>query len=346
MKKVQVETIQEKTAADLIDDLNHCRYSILDSIGCRKLRLEMFLPGLVSAIIVRYLVWKAKRKSGNNWTATVRGYLIKLFKRGAPYRVEPNDKVPINTGGIVIGFNHPSLGEILRLIALVSKHYPYNSYLFPVNLPWYEALCPVVDKMEEAGFKLTPIVTPSTRKKILKVAGTEMAKIADDINVGFNHAYLGLAKEFINNGDIVIVAPSATRQEKVFRTDAELAKKEKIEPGTMSLLATNLSRGVDKEGVRIIPIAVNPPAGAGRGLNLRSFYRFGIAEPFTLGEAVELTKERYGDFRGRLFDYEFLARIAVKLFTMHCHGIIAPFKEDYSMNGLAEILEESKKVVY
>ena len=81
MKKVQVETIQEKTAADLIDDLNHCRYSILDSIGCRKLRLEMFLPGLVSAIIVRYLVWKAKRKSGNNWTATVRGYLIKLFKR-------------------------------------------------------------------------------------------------------------------------------------------------------------------------------------------------------------------------------------------------------------------------
>ena len=80
MKKVPIGEIQEKSNEEIISDLHACRYSLLDSMGCRKLRLEMFLPGKISAVFVRYLIWKAKRKSGKNWTTTVRSYIIKLFK--------------------------------------------------------------------------------------------------------------------------------------------------------------------------------------------------------------------------------------------------------------------------
>ena len=188
MKKVQKEVLVEKTAEEQIDDLKNCRYSILNSLGCRKLRLEMFLPGLVSSLIVRFITRRAKRKMGDGWRRSVRRQLVKLFDWGAPYELEGG--MIINNFGLVIGFNHPSLGEILRLIGLVSKYYPNDVYLFPVNLPWYEALCPVLEKMEEAGFYLTPIVTPSTRQKIEQVAGKDALKIANQIGAGFNSVYL------------------------------------------------------------------------------------------------------------------------------------------------------------
>ena len=343
MKKVNVEEIQSKSREELIDDLNHCRYSILDSIGCKKLRLEMKLPGLASAIIVRYLVWKAKRNHGENWTTNVRSYLIKLFKKRAPYTIKKGENVPVNSGGIVIGFNHPSLGEILRIIALVSKNYPYDNYLFPVNLPWYEALCPVVDKMEEAGFKLTPIVTPSTRRKIEKVAGEKMLKLADELNAKFNTAYMNLCRKFLKNGDVVVVAPSATRQATIFKTDEQLCQKEKIEPSTMSLLTMALTREKDlSSGLKFVPIAVKPQGGFKRGLNLGMMYEFGVAESFTLDEAIDLTKERYGECRGRKFDFEFLARISIRMFHLGNYKMIAPFVEDWAMDGLAKIMEPSK----
>lgn len=343
VKKAQIEEIREKSKEELLDDLNSCRYSLLDSIGCRKLRLEMFFPGLASSLIVRYLVWKAKKNSKENWTSTVKGYLIKLFKKRAPYRINESDHIPPNTGGIVIGFNHPSLGEILRLIALVSKYYAYDNYLFPVNLPWYEALCPVVDKMEEAGFKLTPIITPSTRKKIAKLTDEETMKVVDSIAGSLNGVYIDLCKKFVKNGDVIVVAPSATRQKFVYKTDAMLEKTEKIEPGTMSLLATTLARGAEYANASFVPVTVIPPEDYGRGLNLGGMYRFGVSEPFSLKEAAALSKERYGDCRGRAFDYEFLGRIAVKMFDMEGFKKIAPFEDESAMQSLANLVENSKK---
>ena len=341
MKKVQIEELKKKSKEEILDDLRQCRYSLLDSIGCKRLRLEMFIPGLVSAIIVRFLYWKAKRKSGEDWIRTIRSYLVKLFEKHAPYELTRDDKLPKNDGGLVIGFNHPSLGEILRLIALISKEYPENNYLFPVNLPWYEALCPVVDKMKEAGFYLTPIVTPSTKRKIEKTAGKDMLDLAMSIGVGFNTTYLSLCRKFAKAGDIIIVAPSATRQATIFKTDAELCKRTRIEPPTMSLLAQTFARGKEKsDQLKILPIAVIPPVEGKRGLNLRSVYKFGICEPYTISEAIELTKEKYEPCNGRKFDFDFLGRIAVKMFRSGKHDYIAPLSSQAAIDGLAKLFEE------
>ncbi len=341
MKKVKIEELEKKSKEEVIDDLRNCRYSLLDSIGCKKLRLEMLIPGLASAIIVRFLCWKAKRKDGKNWTRTVRNYIVKLFKKHAPYEINHGDKIPENNGGLIIGFNHPSLGEILRLIGLISKEYPDNKYLFPVNLPWYESLCPVIDKMKEAGFYLTPIVTPSTKQKIEKTAGKEMLDLAISIGAGFNNVYLKLCSKFAKAKDIILVAPSATRQATVFKTDEELCKKAKVEPATMSLLAQALSRDVKKsDELKFLPITVVPPRGYGRGLNLDGVYKFGISEPISFLEAIELSKSKYMPAGGRKLDFEFLKRIAVKMFRIGNHSMIAPLGTEASINGLAQLFDE------
>ncbi len=341
MKKVRIEELEKKSKEELIDDLRHRRYSLLDSIGCRKLRLEMFIPGLVSAIIVRFLCWKAKRKDGENWTKTVRGYIVKLFEKHAPYELSRGDVLPENTGGLIIGFNHPSLGEILRLIGLISKEYPENNYLFPVNLPWYESLCPVVDKMKEAGFYLTPIVTPSTKRKIENTAGKEMLEKVMSIGTGFNMVYMNLCKKFAKAKDIIVVAPSATRQATIYKTDAELSKKVRIEPQTMSLLVQTLSREVKKsDELKFLPIAVVPPNGYKRGLNLDEEYKFGICEPFGFLEAIELSKEKYQPANGRKFDFDFLGRIAIKMFHIGKHDYIAPLRCQDAIDGLAKLFEK------
>lgn len=341
MKKVPIGEIQEKSNEEIISDLHACRYTLLDSMGCRKLRLEMFLPGKISAIFVRYLIWKAKRKSGKNWTTTVRSYIIKLFKKLAPYTFDRNDQMPLNSGGIVIGFNHPSLGEILRLIAIVSKQYPYNNYLFPVNLPWFEALCPVIDLMKEAGFILTPIVTPSTRAKIAKEAGEEMADFAMSANRGFNNTYINLCREFAENGDIILVAPSATRQRTVFKSDEELTMKQKIEPQTMSLIASALSRVKNIDRLQFLPVAVVPERKVKRGLNLRDLYCFGISKAFSALEAKQLSREKAGSSGGRMFDYAFLGRIAAKMFHMGNYALIAPLEDAEALDALGKILEST-----
>ena len=338
MRKVPLEDIQVKKSSQIVDDLRHRRYSLLDSLGCRKLRREMAIPGFISRLIVHFLCRMAVRKDGENWPARVKRALIKLFDRFAKYELVGT--MPENVHGMVIGFNHPSLGEILRLIGLVAKYYPNSRYLFPVNLPWYEALCPVIDQMQDVGFYLTPIITPSTRRKITKVADAEKAQIADSINVGFNRIYLDLCKEFVDNWDVILVAPSATRQATLFKTDAALAHEERIEPQTMSLLASTISRGSGPVDCRYQTIAVIPPANYAKGLNLCSTYKFVLGSSFTSNSVKQLCREKYGSgFNGRRFDYDFACEIGRQLFRSGATKLIAPLENERAINALVKFIK-------
>lgn len=335
--KVQIEDLEKKSKETLIDDLEKCRYSILDSIGCRKIRLEMFIPGLISAIIVRFLCWIAKLRDGENWPKTVRNYIIKLFRRFAGYRIYRDDKLPDKQGGLIIGFNHPSLGEILRLISLVSKEYPDNSYLFPVNLPWFEALCPVIGKMREAGFYLTPIITPSTRNKIESLVKKDIFEQVYKIGKAFNNTYIELCQKFVQSKDIILVAPCATRQTTVFKTDEALCQKTKVEPQTLSLLVQTIARQKNATETMFLPVAVVPPSDFNKGLNLQKFYTFGICKAIDFAEAISLSKQTYTSDRGRKLDFEFLRRISLKLFEMGEYDFIAPLETDESIDGLSNL---------
>ena len=339
MKKQKIEILREKPKEELINDLRNRRCSILRAIKCHKLRLEMFLPGIVCTIIVRLLCFIAKLKDRKEWINTIRTYFTKVLDKYAPYEIDSRDKLPINRSGLVLGFNHPSLGEILRLLDLVMKEYPNHRYLFPVNLPWYEALCPVIEKLEVAGIYITPVITPSTRQKIERTAGAKAVEKIAPITISFNGVYLNLCRDFAKTGDIILVAPSATRQQTVFNTDFELCQRKKIEPQTMSLLVQTLAKKVENCVVEFVPLAVRPPSGYKKGLNLSETYLIGVGEMFGFDEAYELTNDKYGAFRGRKFDFEFLARISRRLFSMGKHDMIAPLKSDDAINGLAELFK-------
>ena len=42
----------------------------------------------------------------------------------------------LSYASFVVGFNHPSLGEIFRLISLGFEAYPDKPFYFPINIPW------------------------------------------------------------------------------------------------------------------------------------------------------------------------------------------------------------------
>lgn len=341
MGKVPIKEIQGKSKDELISDLRARRYSLLDSVNCKRLRLEMLPLGIVARIIVNRLYAKSKRESGEKWAETAKKRLVKLLEWGAPYEFGLNNSRPMNTGGLVIGFNHPSLGEIIRLISFVSDEYPENKYLFPVSLIWYEALCPVIDKMEAAGFYLTPIVTPTVKQKISKFAKKDELDLISVIGQSFNTVYMNLCREFVKNKDIIILAPSATRQKYIFKTDAMFAREEKVEPQTMSLLMTALRKDAKDSDLKLLPITIVPPKESDNGLNLFQVYRFGAGEMFSFSKAFELSKAKYGEFLGRELDYEFLARISKIAFYMGRYDMIAPFEKEDSLNPLARILDFS-----
>ncbi len=346
MKKVQIEIIQEKTANELKADLKNRRYSILDSIGCKKLRTKMLFLGCVATVLVSLYIFLSKLLSGKEWKLRFRRFIVSVLKRPTPYLLDEGDVLPKRGNGMVIGFNHPSLGEILRIIELLAKEYPEKNYLFPVTLPWFEAFCPIVDKLSEAGIVITPIVTPSVLKKVEEIAGKEQADILNKMNRGFNSEYLNLCKEFLSKGDVVVVAPAATRQRTVFNTDEEIMMKTKISPQTMSFLVSMLSRNNSFEDVIILPIAVKPEKGFKNGVNVGMIYRLGVTEAFTFDEAVKLTNEKYGDFNGRKFDYEFLGRITKKMFKMYEYDLIAPFENEGAYDYLAKILDYTNEAAY
>ena len=321
MRKISVSELRTKNCKTIIDDINNCRYSILESIGCHRLRMEMLIPGLLSKWIGKFLFWKAGDSDSQFWDQRVKKELGKLFAWAAPSTVY--GKPPKNKHGIVIGFSHPSLGEILRLIDFSVQFYPESPMVFPVNLPWYEALCPIVGQLEKAGVYLTPIITPSTLRKIFRVNPDADDKVINSIRGEFEAEYIKLCREFSDHG-VILVAPSATRQRTVFQSEAAAKGNAKINPPTMSMIASMIARRKDAD-CRFVPVSIKPPKNFTRGLNLFRRYELRVNTSIDMEQARALSKERYGtDFRGHHFDLIFLEHLARGLRKMKANDLIYP----------------------
>ena len=186
--------------------------------------------------------------------------------------------------------------------------------LFPVNLPWYEALAPFYDKIKMLGIIITPTITPATWGKMIDLGltkGTPLYEAGNRIKHEFRDMYTNLSHEIIKQGGVIFVAPSATRQATVFKSPAVYNGEEPVIP-TMSLLALRLYRDPEMQ-CDFLPMAVLPPEGFKRGLNIRKKYKL---IPGNLMTAKEI-RERY--FHDKTpdklegFDYDFHRKIAEKL---------------------------------
>lgn len=284
-------------------------YSLLKSLGGEKLRREMVPVGKVCRMVVDYLVkMTGPKKDTSRHAENAQKKLVRVLSRITPG--EYDGFVGDNKNGLVVGFNHPSLGEIARILTMKIDKMGGRTMLFPVNLPWYEALCTYYDKIKLLGIIITPTITPSTWNKLGLKEGTNLYNNATRIKHEFREAYTRESHDIVKNGGVIFVAPSATRQAKVFKTPAVYRKEEDIIP-TMAVLALRLLKDPEMN-CDFLPMGVLPPKRHGRGLNLYKKYKLIPGEMMTADEIRAKYFNKDGSAPERLegFDWDFHKRIA------------------------------------
>lgn len=309
MKNLSIEEIKAMPATDLVDGLRKRRFSLLQSLGFRKLKAEMNFTGFVCWAIIALTGLRKEAKPEQfkmNIKSKGRQRVIDILGRAAPCYVK--NIFPHPDSGMVIGFNHPSLGEILRFIYICADNYEDRVNLFPVNLPWYEAIMPIADDLEKIGIYIMPVLTPSTKRKMAKKADEETMKVVESLSTALTALYQQKCVEFVKNKDAVWVAPTATRQKTIFKTKDCYFGKEGIEPQTMTFLAFALQRS-KVEKCQFLAVGVVPPEDFGRGLNLFRSYKLDVGKAVTMETARKETRTRMTDCPGSLFEFNYLLRI-------------------------------------
>ena len=260
--------------------------TFLESIKAYNLKKEVKMTGLICRSLVNTITIASDEK--------LRKIGIKLLDLIAPAKLLAD--FPKTNHGIIIGFNHPSLGEIFRLISLGFKYYTERRFLFPVNLPWFEELIPVEDKLHRLGIYIMPMITPSTEIKLKKLCEGDEERLIkiQNTKVMYERQYMRTAKRFASEGTLIFVAPSATRQAEVIS--------DHIHP-TMTLLAHMVYKGSEENAI-FLPVTVLEPKRNNRKLNLFKTYGIYPCEPFSASEVKELAEKHSRDF-----DLAFLTRI-------------------------------------
>lgn len=314
MSKKTFSEKQLKTLSteEIIDKIQHENYSLLTTLGAEKLRTEMVPVGKVCNLAIDYVLGTTGPKNDEvKHIHNARVKLVKKLKKLTPGEYTGFSKDPKN--GLIIGFNHPSLGEIARILMMKMDVMGDKPMLFPVNLPWYEALAPDYDRIRSLGIIITPTITPSTWTKINLEKDTELYEAGSRLKREFRDLYTTRSHEIMKEGGIIFVAPSATRQSTVFKNRAVYEKEEPIIP-TMSVLALELFSDPEVN-CDFLPMAVLPPEGYKKGLNFFKNYKLKAGEIMTAEEIRKKYMKNVTKDTTKLpdLDYEFHKRIADKL---------------------------------
>lgn len=304
--KKQLATL---SAEEIIDKIQHENYSLLTTLGAEKLRKEMVPVGKICNAAIDYVLGTTGPKNDAVLHShNARMKLVKKLKKLTPGDYSGFPKDPEN--GMVIGFNHPSLGEIARILMMKMDVMGDKPMLFPVNLPWYEALAPDYDRILKLGIIITPTITPSTWGKMKLEKGTELYEAGSRLKREFRDLYTKRSHETLKEGGIIFVAPSATRQTTVFKTKAVFDREEPIIP-TMSVLALELYKDPEMN-CDFMPMAILPPEGYKKGLNFFKNYKLIPGEVMSAEEIRKKYLKKNADKLPEL-DFEFHQRIADKL---------------------------------
>lgn len=302
--------LADLSAEEIINKIKYDNYSLLTTLGSENLRKEMIPVGRACNTAINYFFSTTGPKHDiEKHNQAARRKLVKTLSRLTPgsYDGMPKD----SDRGLVVGFNHPSLGEIARILTMKIDIMGDKPMYFPVNLPWYESLAPNSDRIERLGIILTPTITPSTWRKMDLVEGTVRYNAGKRLKKDFRDIYTNLSDAAIKKGGVIFVAPSATRQTTVFKNAAEYNKTESIIP-TMSVLALRLLS--DPEiNCDFLPLAVLPPQGYKRGLNFHKSYQLIPGKCMTASYIRKKYFTTPHPERLDGFDWDFLKRIADEL---------------------------------
>ena len=306
-----IDELKSLSAEEIIEKIQNENYSLLTTLGADKLRKEMVPVGKACRAAVAYFLNVKPKDNSRAHSYNARAKLVKTLKKVAPANYKAADFPTDSKKGLVIGFNHPSLGEILRLVMMKVDILGEKPMLFPVNLPWYESMAKDYERLLQLGIIITPTITPATWKKMNLPKDTEIYEVANKIKHDFKELYIKLSEKNVQNGGVIFVAPSATRQATVFKNKAVYKKQEEIIP-TMSVLALQLYKR-PKMDCDFLPVAIVPPEGFKRGLNLGKSYSLKPAKLMTADKIRKKYFKTKNPKRLENFDYDFHQALAKKL---------------------------------
>jgi hypothetical protein len=279
-------SLKERSGQEICDLLDSGDISILEELGAGDLRKEMDRVGGLCTFFIKQICRK-KDDEGLRRRASL------LIRAVAPSGM--NGSLPQCDETVVVGFNHPSLGEVCRLLYIGMENYPGREFLFPVNLPWYESIVGIIPELKRLGINITPMMTPATEAKLNARFEGDQEKL-DDIEflrMVFDRRYIREIKSISQKKGVIFVAPSATRQKEIIG--------DYVHP-SMTVVAHLVLKGGRR--ATFVPVAVISPVLANRELNLFRRYRFIPCDTFSSEEVSELTAGR-----DRAFDFTFLRRI-------------------------------------
>ena len=332
MRKVfPINEISQKRPRQIIDDMSSAHYSLLRTLGCGSYNVAYAWVRFACLFFLNMARNRARKHTDKPYCTALKEALSGIFACGAPSYIPPTASFPKlrdDEGnydcGLIIGFNHPSLGEIIRLMGICMRSYPDRKYLFPVNIIWFEALAPVIRRLEELDFYITPIITPSAKETLLSRCKTpEQKALVERLARGFSDVYVSRCAEFIADKQITLVAPSARRREHIFPDVESSIGHKPIDPQTMTLITASLLR--KKHKFALLPVAVIPPVDASRGLNLLQRYTILPCPAISAQMAEHMFKQSEKDCKSRRLERYFLESIATRLRENGAgHMIIGP----------------------
>lgn len=324
--KLTVLALGGMSVSEILSLIESGELSILETLGVGKMRKEMELVGSACGWMVNKVIRvanKRRRKDRNSYQKHYAYYYREertLRSYAREYALEMlNSIAPVCTSGPkelydednnttrIVGFNHPTLGEIIRLIGIMFDQFPSSfELLFPVNLPWYEAIAPYRHSLEVLGIRIVPMITPSTERKIADIISDDKdaVNVMRTLKFNFTRHYIRACKAATSRDSIIMVAPSATRQATVFPSEAAYLGNESLN-AAMSMILTSV--GKTEKGVEVIPIAVLPPKTRSKKLNLFRLYTMDVLQAFDKDTMNAFIEDRE---LLRKFDDIFLRRIA------------------------------------
>lgn len=287
--------------------------SILKSFRCEKLMHGRLVLRMWAKHFLNKIERIAKKnpratKSPKNYRIACGKIVREKTKKLAPYFVD--GELPDGDGGLIIGFNHPSLGEIVRIVIMLTEKLSADTEIvFPVKLTYYEILEPFKNQLGRMfGVQLVPLITPKLYTDMIEMR-PEYAMEIHATEKRLQSEYLSKVYHVLRNGGVIIVAPAAGRHDHIFTCGEQIGDTESITPQTMSLLEIAIHREQIHD-CHFVPMLVIPPITGNTWLNPYLSYGFAFGESFTESEAYDLASRKCTRCKGREFERVFLTRIA------------------------------------
>lgn len=300
MRKIPEHLLSEARAEDIVSELDSGRVSLLASLGASRLGWEMIPVGWLCRFII-WLIFLRKKEKRRKWALRIVNFFF-------PTRVVHNacraERVKDGTG-VVVYFNHQSMFEVLATIVWCLTNFEKKTILFPVNVTWYEVLAPMRKKLSSVGVIIVPMLTPRTIQRVSKLKNADL-KTAKRIKPVLEKYYFSKALDCILSGNVVALAPSATRTSTIFPSYSEYccgSDKCLSTPRTMTALALSIQRELNRFGLSdeeaeivFVPLVATRKGFRTKKLNpfLRHDVRVGEARTFL--QVLELKKDDKLDF--------------------------------------------------